>query len=1011
MTPFAYAAKEGELSIIEHFVEKANAEIPDLDGLTVLAQACQCEDATLGPKAVQLLISHRIIKVDSQGNDGDTPLLRSARQRRWEVVKILIGGAANVSFRGRDNMTLLLLACWEKQHAVVAQILDLEDIKKDVLGYLIEEGKYTIQGTNTGGIVAIPGWATDPDFISEQIGNVAVKENVDVQLEKFFIESKKVLPRRSLFVLEAKMKPITVKLEKSGTTKNLNSPPPGSPSRPTGIWGSGDDDSGMDMKYEGKIEITDGKVEVSSIPSPSRQLSKESRLASPSKPRGDDEVELMSIREEKIDDEDLQIDPALLGTVGARGGSIIGTRQRKKRRETHYEKLDKSMDCWMFILLSVFAKKEDMRKYLIDNFALITLTKIHRTQAHNVLVHSIQETNVDVVDFLTQTIQSTFQKPIYMCLKYARDFHQRGEKTPSKQAEYEATSEAFTEMAVTLLNKIESDYVAMWVLEQGILEAALNWNIIGFVSTPRVYRIASYWWDKAWVHQDVDSTRQGILDPDKKSLPADYGDVHFGLFSLLRQSPYRFYRLPRVKFMTEAVAYGFYLALFSWMIALGLPVNEHEIHSVEIAFFVFGLGILLGELSQISGQEGSWQDKLTGYVDSGWNVLDIVILMLLGILFVLRGAFAFEPSPTYGTEPSKWTDTFYSLVMALEMLAMSMRLLFVFSVDSRFGPLVVSLRGMVKDVVLFFVLYSVFYYGFFFAFMFVTDLSIDGYDSPRTLFLTILNGALGGGAERDSFNELPESRRNVLEFISLLYVVTQSLVMVNLLIAMMANSYQSVQEKAVAVSIYGFVQTVYQSDTSPQRLPAPFNLIEALLYGIINVVSTGCQGCLQLRSTQDTGNTGGCIQIQCRWCRDSFCYCDVRKTTCVRASKPPIKQEGLVACPNCHRSVDAKEIEIQKLKKRKTLHRGTAGAKEAASFCVFCVVLPFILVSLLFDLVRNVFFKQAVEEDGTEEQEGDDMGAAALATHVQQQKQAKAARLLDETLDDIHEKVKNLKKD
>jgi len=226
--------------------------------------------------------------------------------------------------------------------------------------------------------------------------------------------------------------------------------------------------------------------------------------------------------------------------------------------------------------------------------------------------------------------------------------------------------------------------------------------------------------------------------------------------------------------------------------------------------------------------------------------------------------------------------------------------------------------------------------------------------------------------------------------------------MVNLLIAMMANSYQTVQEQAVSYSIFSFVQTVYESDTSPQRLPAPFNILEALTHWVLDLFTFGRTRFVSLETSAST-----CTQIVCRWCQLSFCFCENKSSTCINAEKPAVREQGIIACPFCHRSVAQADIALQEKEKStqiRLMNQGINRAKEFVSFVIFTSVLPLILPMLLFDYLWTLL-GIALEGDSEATTEPEVGGGGEKAEPAQAEDRQKVLRRIDETLDEIHAQV------
>ncbi len=130
----------------------------------------------------------------------------------------------------------------------------------------------------------------------------------------------------------------------------------------------------------------------------------------------------------------------------------------------------------------------------------------------------------------------------------------------------------------------------------------------------------------------------------------------------------------------------------------------------EWYLIIHGFGGLIYEAGQVM------QDGLVGYCTDPWNVIDICMYAFLSLWLIFRisessmereiledGKWA----PLSGDVPTDSTD-----YLGLAGIFIWVRLLNVFGLDPTFGPLVLIIQGMCKQVVVFLILLAVFLAGF-----------------------------------------------------------------------------------------------------------------------------------------------------------------------------------------------------------------------------------------------------------------------------------------------------------
>jgi ankyrin repeat protein len=599
---------------------------------------------------------------------------------------------------------------------------------------------------------------------------------------------------------------------------------------------------------------------------------------------------------------------------------------RRRRRKVQFGRSSRNadtlmageLDGWGALLSSAESEHWDKVKYFVTHFKNIALADSEEsTRCSSALLFALQRSDTDVVNYIVQ--RGSDVEPITLCLRYAEGFHQLMKSQPSKAEEFEYTASQFTTMAISLFEKVPSDHLAGWILEnrfndekQTVLEIALDTENIDFLSNPRVNRIADFWWSRTWI--EFEATDTALEEADPSSTPASelygsaatpdsngHGKFHFGspfkknknnnksnkkkkhfaspssggrlgdddygddddkhrsdsnyhglqrltkdfpaddadetgkvsMAWLLTTYPRRFFRTPQVKFAIEAVSYVGFLVLYTFLLQLQKDVFDTEFDLIEVFVLIWMFAFIIGELDQMKIVHNYW--------DNAWNILDWVVALLLMFSFACRLVFvdnmgydAIWSCTDTAIDCSKLTNI-YVLCMSANMIMMTIRTCFIFSLYPTVGPLLIMVRRMTGDVWNFIVLELIVVFAFIFSFRFVVQEAASGGDLDATFgtagrtVLTLIDASLGNAPESiGTYEELPLFRETLAQVMLILFIIASAVIMVNLLIAMMSSTYEEVKGNAFKVYSWSRVEAIYWYDKS-NVLPAPFNLLVWLM--------------------------------------------------------------------------------------------------------------------------------------------------------------------------------------
>jgi len=270
---------------------------------------------------------------------------------------------------------------------------------------------------------------------------------------------------------------------------------------------------------------------------------------------------------------------------------------------------------------------------------------------------------------------------------------------------------------------------------------------------------------------------------------------------------YHFYNLPIVKIITCTLCYILFLALLTLNVLECIP-GKFDIEWYEIFLWIWVFAMMIEEGVQYSQDRANHFDALSNQMDLFMN-LGLVAYIVLRLI-------------AWGTHSQDLVEA-YTNVLVISNVMCYVRLMNVFAVSKSLGPLFFVIMRLFKDVVKWSFIFVVFAISFQIA---IFALTREAYKNP---WETYPNGTLGVGLtiiigqQGDNTMEYMQAT-NIGVFLISVYSLISQVMLVNLLIAMMGDTYSNVKansDKEWKFYRYGLI-TEFMS-TSPY--PPPFNLI------------------------------------------------------------------------------------------------------------------------------------------------------------------------------------------
>ncbi|KAF7285045.1 hypothetical protein GWI33_012350 [Rhynchophorus ferrugineus] len=408
------------------------------------------------------------------------------------------------------------------------------------------------------------------------------------------------------------------------------------------------------------------------------------------------------------------------------------------------------------------------------------------------------------------------------------------------------------------------------------LKLAIKYKQKKFVAHANVQQLlASIWYEglpgfrrKNVVGQSIQVAKLGAMFP-----------LYCGAYLVAPNSTMgQFMKKPFVKFIVHSASYGFFLTL------LGAASQRVEIVVLEYLGSkyvqdmvdewqrkergaLFGLaecGVILYVVSLIWAEIRSlWADGLMEYISDLWNIVDFITNMMYVFWLVLRLTSWYicwrdENLGKHTWYPREEWDTFEPMLLsegafAAGMIFSFLKLVHIFSVNPHLGPLQISLGRMIIDIVKFFFIYTLVLFAFGCGLnqllWYYAELEknkcyhlhnglpdFDNNDKACTIWRRYANlfetsqslfWASFGLVDLMCF-ELT-GIKGFTRFWALLmfgsYSVINVIVLLNMLIAMMSNSYQIISERSDTEWKFARSRLWISYFDDGDSLPPPFNII------------------------------------------------------------------------------------------------------------------------------------------------------------------------------------------
>ncbi|OAQ29740.1 hypothetical protein K457DRAFT_137619 [Linnemannia elongata AG-77] len=336
------------------------------------------------------------------------------------------------------------------------------------------------------------------------------------------------------------------------------------------------------------------------------------------------------------------------------------------------------------------------------------------------------------------------------------------------------------------------------------LEVAISGRAKHFISNPLVQEIINQIWlgEIVFFSNAIDNP-DSCLNASQQEIRTvtvyDNRDIKFLRLSRLR--------VPRYKTTFQMISFSGFIAVYTAVTF----AKEAELTAIEVIMDIFALSYTIDELIQLRDSGPSF------YFETVWNLFDVPIYIIFLVFMGLRIS-------TFFTGSLEMSDFAYD-VLACNAILLWPRLFAALDHYRFFGTMLIVLRQMLLDAMLFLALSLIFYIGFLQAFYGLHD-NTKSYGEIAWLLLQVFFGSAFLGFEQaDEMSEVFGAPLMVL------FVAISVLMLYTLLISIFSQTFSEVSANAKEEFMFLFsvkVMEEVKSDALYEFQP-PFNIFAGLV--------------------------------------------------------------------------------------------------------------------------------------------------------------------------------------
>ena len=335
-----------------------------------------------------------------------------------------------------------------------------------------------------------------------------------------------------------------------------------------------------------------------------------------------------------------------------------------------------------------------------------------------------------------------------------------------------------------------------------VIERAVDLHALRVIGSSGYQKCVKYLW-RGWIQQDDKDAGNFVYYKERAN--TDYW-AHL--------NPDRM-RAPLYQNAVQIAISVIYLGLFSGAVN---TINEDgDLDVVEGILYIMTFGFMCDEFAKF------W--KIGRYYFGFWNAFNNTLYGLLSASFVIR-MLALSHSPDEHDEKRRTLNRLGYHIFCVTAPLFWGRLLLYLDTFRFFGAMLVVVKVMMRESLIFFALLIVVCVGFLQGFIGLNQ--VEGTDSITTFIIQSMANAVLGAPEFDGFDDYAHPFGLILYYIFTFVIMV---ILLNILIALYNSAYEDITDNAIDEYMALFAQKTMQFVRAPDEnvFIAPLNLIEIFL--------------------------------------------------------------------------------------------------------------------------------------------------------------------------------------
>ncbi|GFR50895.1 hypothetical protein Agub_g13130 [Astrephomene gubernaculifera] len=487
--------------------------------------------------------------------------------------------------------------------------------------------------------------------------------------------------------------------------------------------------------------------------------------------------------------------------------------------------------------------------YLVVEGAEIDVATFRVILQEDVVCHGYSSMQHFVLSYLVR-----HRNPVAAAMVFAQELTaQEARSTGGKAKEWRELAIKLRAVAVELLGHLDTDERALHavlqpmsviksVSEASPVQIAFDTVDLDFMSAPAIQGLMWKRWiaeDRhvTQVHPRLASELESVLKQFREFYSTPFRDVNslvelislgrvrnFSETSIIWNGP-RFFESPRGRWVFKLFLEGFFLYVYHHVL---LMTDEFRLVWQHVVLVLYIAGMVVDEVQELIYQ---YHGCLTRYYSNGFNVVEALLVAMLVTCAGLKVAMWGLPG---GQDNPRWEDICTAkelLYSTASILVWSRILQYLIPLYEGFGSLLMIINLMIREVLKFALPGVVLMFGVGFSFfsVFRSHVSIPELSTFPLVLVQLFRTFVGEsmfGLMDEEHNQLYNLYGNIL---AMLFTLMATVVMANLLIALMSYHYKP--EQFAKQSRFQAAEQLHHYEYMVERhlLGAPFSLPLLLL--------------------------------------------------------------------------------------------------------------------------------------------------------------------------------------